>query len=267
MSLSMHLGHERIRFLTSSIFEDNPLENKLRYLYALQLIDNNLDELEELKGDLPAEARMYDAKVAEIQARLAALEHTMKSAFAQRDTVDGEIIATREKLEKYRAQQMHVRNNKEYDALTREMDHATDSISRMEKEMQVLEGKASIARDDIERVKVELEEASNILEEKRVALAEISKTTEAEETKYTHEREKLVVRIEKGDLRIYERIRKAKKGKAVVPVRRGACGGCFNKVPPQKLLELRQNAKLFTCEHCGRILVSDEIAETAASMV
>jgi predicted nucleic acid-binding Zn-ribbon protein len=82
--------------------------------------------------------------------------------------------------------------------------------------------------------------------------------------RFTHERQKLIVHITKADLAAYDRIRRAKKGKAVVPVRRGACGGCHARVTPQKQLELRQNQKLFTCEHCGRILVSDEIVEQAA---
>jgi predicted nucleic acid-binding Zn-ribbon protein len=106
-----------------------------------------------------------------------------------------------------------------------------------------------------------------VLGEKRAALAEVSKTTEEEEGKLRHEREKIVHRVAKGDLAQYERIRKAKKGKAVVPVRRAACGGCFARVPPQKLLELRQNSKIYLCEHCGRIIVSDEIAVGKTSAV
>ncbi|MEX0602098.1 MAG: C4-type zinc ribbon domain-containing protein, partial [Bacteroidota bacterium] len=80
-----------------------------------------------------------------------------------------------------------------------------------------------------------------------------------------HEREKLVARIEKNDIRVYERIRKAKRGRAVVLVRRDACGGCFKKVPPQTMQELRKNSRILTCEHCGRIVVSDEIARAADS--
>jgi hypothetical protein len=80
---------------------------------------------------------------------------------------------------------------------------------------------------------------------------------------HQHERQKLVSRIAKADLALYERIRKARNGKAVVPVKKGSCGGCFNRVPPQKLLELRQHERVYTCERCGRIIISDEIAESA----
>jgi predicted nucleic acid-binding Zn-ribbon protein len=236
------------------------LENKLRSLYALQQVDLSLDELEEMKGDLPAEIRELEEQEAALKAQLAALEHVMKTSFAGRDNADGEILALREKTEKYKAQQFQVRNNREYDALTKEMDAAGTTITRLEKEMEALEGKATLARGDIEVVKGKISELAEILDEKRVALAEVSRTTEDEELKYRHEREKILRKIVKADLTQYERIRKAKKGKAVVAVKKGACGGCFARVPPQKLLELRQHAHLYLCEHCGRIIVSDEIA-------
>jgi predicted nucleic acid-binding Zn-ribbon protein len=143
------------------------------------------------------------------------------------------------------------------------MDAATASIAKHEKEMESAESKATIARTDIDALKIKLTESHEILKEKRIALAEVSKSTEAEELRYGHERQKVVARIDKADLIAYERIRKAKKGKAVVPVKRGACGGCFNRVPPQKLLELRLNNMLYTCERCGRIVVSDEISEAS----
>ncbi|HTY58687.1 MAG TPA: C4-type zinc ribbon domain-containing protein [Bacteroidota bacterium] len=236
------------------------METKLRQLYALQQIDSSLDELEELKGDLPGRIRELEAQETALKEQLAALETTMRTAFTQRDNADGEIIALREKAEKYKTQQFQVRNNREYDALTREMDAAQDTIVRLEKEMEMLEGKATLARGDIETVRASLTELDVLLAEKRTALAEVSRTTEEEEGKLRHEKEKILHRVAKSDLTQYERIRKAKKGKAVVPVRRGACGGCFARVPPQKLLELRQNNKIYLCEHCGRIIVSDEIA-------
>lgn len=243
------------------------MENKLRLLYALQKVDLHLDELEELKGDLPKEVNECENKVSALQSHLSLLEQTMRTAFMRRDEVDSEILSVKEKLERYKSQQFEVRNNKEYDALSREMDHAVNSIQELEKEMASLENKATTARTDIETMKTQLAELETMLAQKREALAQVSQTTEEEENMVRHEREKLVARINKADLAAYERIRKAKKGKAVVTVRRGACGGCFAKVPPQKLLELRRNNTLYTCEHCGRIIVSEEIAEANAAVV
>ena len=237
------------------------MEETLRQLFALQQIDAHLDELEEMKGDLPTEVNVLETKVQGLKTQLATLEQTMRDTFALRDTTDSDIISFKEKVERYKSQQYEVRTNRQYDALTREMDSAVATIARLEKEMEALEGKAVVARADIETTKAQLDDMVNALEEKRQALAELSKATEAEELQYRHQRENVVVRIRKADLATYERIRKAKRGQAVVRVVRGACGGCFNKVPPQKLLELRQSHKMFMCEHCGRILVSDEIAE------
>jgi predicted nucleic acid-binding Zn-ribbon protein len=128
--------------------------------------------------------------------------------------------------------------------------------------METVEGKASIAKADLEKLNPEVEELEKELKERQGELDRVNKEHEEEELRLKHEREKLVVRIERNDLRLYERIRKAMKGKAVVPVRRNACGGCFKRVPPQVSVELRKNSRLMTCEHCGRLLISDEIVES-----
>jgi hypothetical protein len=232
-------------------------------LYELQQIDLRLDELEELKGDLPSEIRKLEEDHLALSNRLAALEDAMRTAFSERDSADTEILTLKEKLEKYKKQQFAVRNNREYDALTREMDTATETIARLEKSMEALETKATVARTGIEELKKQVGELETVLDEKRAALEEVSKSTEEEELQFQHKRDKVLVHVAKPDLTAYERIRRAKKGKAVVPVKRGACGGCFARVTPQKLLELRQNNKIYQCEHCGRILVSDEIVGSA----
>lgn len=237
------------------------MEELLRRLYALQQIDLSLDELEELKGDLPAEVRELEAKAEELTNHITELEQTVKSTLVQRDNADSEIVGFKEKVEHYKAQQFQVRNNREYDALTKEMDGAVAMIARLEKDMESLEGKAVGARTDLEATKTQLAELEKLLGEKRTSLVELSKTTEAEERQFRHERDKVATRLKKHDLITYERIRKAKRGKAVVRVVRGACGGCFNAVPPQRVLELRQNQKMHMCEHCGRILVSEEVAD------
>lgn len=237
------------------------MKTKLQQLYALQQVDSHLDELQELKGDLPGEVHALEEQLAALGEQRVAHEQRMKQSFAQRDDADAQIVSLRERLEKYKKQQFAVRTNREYDALTREMDTATETIAKLEKEMEQLESAAALARTQMEETAVKIEELQKQLAEKQTALTEVSKTTEDEELRYNHEREKLVARIAKPDLTAYERIRKAKRGTAVVPVRRQACGGCHNRVPPQKLLELRKNDRIYTCERCGRIIVSDEIAQ------
>jgi predicted nucleic acid-binding Zn-ribbon protein len=131
--------------------------------------------------------------------------------------------------------------------------------------MEIVEGKAAQAKTDLEKLTPELDELSEELEERQGELDHVNREHEDEELRLKHEREKLVVRIDKNDIRLYERIRKAMSGKAVVPVRRNACGGCFKRVPPQVSVELRKNSRLMTCEHCGRLLVSDEIVDSYSS--
>lgn len=241
------------------------MEDKLRRLYALQKVDTSLDELEELKGDLPTAIANLEEKIQQVENQLKELENTVKQSLIERDRADLDIATLTEKIEKYKAQQFQVKTNREYDALSREMDNAQESIMTLEKEMETLEGKAQVAKEDMEKLKPQLEDLQKELAEKKRELGEVTKANEDEELRLRHEREKIVVRIDKSDLVIYERIRKAKGGKAVVPVRRNACGGCYNAVPPQKVLELRKNNKIYTCEHCGRILVSDEIVKTSAN--
>ncbi len=241
------------------------MESKLRNLYSLQIVDNALDELEELKGDLPAQKKEIEDSIAGVQSARDALDQTMREALSGRETADDQIIELREKLERYKKQQLDVRTNREYDALTREMDHAVVTIARLEKEVEILEGKGMNAKNDLVLLDAQLEELGKTLLEKNAALGEISKENEKEELKYRHEREKLLARIDKNHLQAYERIRKAKKGRAIVPVKRGSCGGCFAKVPPQRILEIRQNDKIHHCEHCGRIMISDEIVETTST--
>jgi predicted nucleic acid-binding Zn-ribbon protein len=238
------------------------LENRLRLLYALQRVDSNLDELRELKGDLPQIVTNLESQLQAKERTRQELEQGIKHGIVRRDEIDLEIITTREKIEKYKEQQFQIKTNKQYDALTREIDTSQEKINQLAKEMDTLEGRATVAKSDLEKLLPEIEELKEELEGRRKELDLLNKEHEDEELKLKHEREKLVVRIDKSDVRMYERIRKAMGGKAVVPIRRNACGGCFKRVTPQAAVELRKNSKLMACEHCGRLLVSDEIVES-----
>lgn len=241
------------------------MENRLRLLYGLQRVDSSLDELHELKGDLPRLVEVLEKRLQDREHERKTLETTIKKSIVRRDEIDLEIVTTKEKIEKYKEQQFQIKTNKQYDALTREIDSAQERITALEKEMDSIEGATQTGKADLEAMAPELEELKKELKERQTELDRVNKEHEDEELKLKHEREKLAVRIEKGDLRLYERIRKALGGKAVVPVRRNACGGCFKRVPPQISVELRKNARLMTCEHCGRILVSDDIVESIQS--
>jgi uncharacterized protein len=241
------------------------LENRLRMLYSLQLVDLDLDELQEMKGDLPQIVAELSDIVKGKLAQKKELEDLLKKTIIARDQADVDILSLKGKMEKYKAQQFQVKTNKQYDTLAREIDLAQEKITKLQKEMESLEGKASNAKEDAEKLKPEIETMQADLAERKKELAAVNKEHEDEELKLQHQREKIAARVSKADMQMYERIRKAKEGRAIVPVRRNSCGGCFNRVTPQRVLELRKNAALITCERCGRVLVSDEIVERAAT--
>jgi predicted nucleic acid-binding Zn-ribbon protein len=246
--------------------KDNSVEHKLKLLYSLQQVDSQLREVLELKGDLPSIVAELDAKTSELKAKIKELNDFIKKSKVDRDSADVEIIDLGEKIEKYKSQQLQVKSNKQYDALTKEIESAEERTTLLEKTMSETEGKMVLAKSDIDTLTVQLDESQEELDEKKKELREVNKEHEKEELKLQHERDKLLSRIDKTDLDRYERIKNAKNGKAVVAIRRNACGGCFNRIPPQKLLELRQNQKFFMCEHCGRILVSDQVVEMSTTL-
>ncbi len=246
--------------------KEKTVEHTLVYLYALQLVDSQLQEVNDLKGDLPTIVADLEEKVGSLKAGAKDLNALIKQSKIDRDNADMEIITLAEKMEKYKNQQLNVKSNRQYDALTREIEGAEAKVKTLEREMEALEGKMETARKDVEAATAALEEAQKELEERKKELREVNKENEKEELKLQHDRDKIRARLQKEDLDRYERIRNAKGGKAVVPIRRGACGGCFSRVPPQKMLEIRQNSHLYACEHCGRILVSDHIVEASLAL-
>ena len=243
------------------------MENRLRLLYSLQLVDSNLDELQEMKGDLPKIVAELSETIKGKLTQKKELDDIVKKSIVNRDKTDVDILSLKEKIEKYKSQQFQVKTNKQYDTLAREVDHAQEKITKLQREMDELEGKAEFAKEDAEKLRPEIETLQAEFVDRKKELAAVNKEHEDEELKFQHQREKIVSRISKADYQMYDRIRKAKEGRAIVPLQRNSCGGCFNRVTPQRVLELRKNSILITCERCGRILVSDGIVESAKKSI
>jgi predicted nucleic acid-binding Zn-ribbon protein len=233
-------------------------------LYKLQQIDNQLDELEDLRGDLPNMVRELEEKIAGFVSDIETKEKEQKDSIVKRDENENEIEKLKENQKKFKAQLYQVRNNKEYDALTKEIDHTEEQINKLEAENNSLADRSKVLTQEIEEITPKVDELKNELKEKEADLKEIIKANEREETKLLEERKKIEGAVKKNDISSYMRIRKAKKGLAVATIKRSACSGCHNIVPSQRQLEIRRNNKLFYCEYCGRILVSSEIAEDAS---
>jgi uncharacterized protein len=235
--------------------------NRLKILYELQLIDDQLDELEELRGDLPHAVEALESKINDIKKSVADKEKEKKESLAKREENEEAVEKHQENQKKFKAQLYQVRNNKEYDALTKEIDHTEDQIKKLESENDSLADLSKRLTDEIEDVSPQLDILNEELKEKQADLKEIIKANEKEEAKLKAQRKEIVDNTKKPDYSAYMRIRRAKKGKAVVTIRRSACSGCHNIVPSQRQLEIRRNNRLFFCEYCGRILVSPEVVE------
>ena len=238
------------------------MEETLRLLYLLQKVDSNLDDVEELKGDLPETVRDLKKKIAELTEKADAKQKLIDEFVASRNTADNDIKDFEEKLKKYKEQQYQVRNNKEYDAITKEIDFAEETVKTLTKQFEDFENQMSIAKSEQEEYQNTLNELNETLKEHADELAVVSKETEDEELKYNHEREKIVARLNKDIIGRYDKIRSG-RGKAVSTIRKQSCSGCGNRVPPQHIMEIRRNDKIYLCQHCGRIIVSDELAQTA----
>ncbi len=237
--------------------------NKLVTLFTLQLIDDELDELEELRGDLPLRVNALNAKIKEIQEQIDEKEKLKNDSLEKRKINEAEMERLDGNLKRFKAQLYQVRNNKEYDALTKEIDHSESEIERLSTENDEMETNSEKLKIEIEDLTPNVDELNTDLKENQIELKKIIKENEIEEIRLKDKREKIVAKVKKPDYNVYMRIRKALRGKAVVKINRSACSGCHNIVPPQRQIELRQNKRLFTCESCGRILVSQEIVDEA----
>lgn len=241
---------------------EKTVSQKLEALKNLQSIDSQLDEIKKVRGALPEEVADledeiagYETRVEKFNTELAELEGNISDHKTQ-------IKNSEALIKKYEEQQMNVRNNREYDAITKEMELQNLEIQISEKRIKEAFAKIEIKKEEIEKTQGELGERQKDLETKKSELQVLTKESEADEKKLLGSRDKAAKDIEERLLISYTKLRtNARNGLAVVPVSRGACGGCFNVVPPQRQADIRDSKKITVCEHCGRILaeVTDEI--------
>ncbi len=226
----------------------------------LQTFDLKLMDLEEEKGDLPGIVRNLNRQLQELLSRIDEIQRTIDGHIATREqsTLDAESLNDR--AESLKKQLYEVRNNKEYDAITKEINQAEAGITRKLQEADEHDSKQKELQTQLDEHKQKLETLKTELTERQSELQSVSKVHEKDELQLNHEREKIARQIPGDTLLMYDRIRVAKDGKAVVPIKRGACGGCYKTVPPQLNLLLRKNDEIHICENCGRILIAEEIA-------
>ena len=235
---------------------DASIEGKLKSLYQLQLIDSKIDRLRTVRGELPLEVSDLEDTVAGLETRLANVQEEVTELENQLNEKKQAIKDFQANIKKYEAQQGKVRNNREYDAITKEIEFQNLEIQLAEKRMKEAKAAIVLKGELLEKSRVEFEERSKDLKAKKAELEEIIAETEKEEKELISQSEQAAVGIEDRLLNAYKRIRaNTRNGLAVVAVERDACGGCYNKIPPQRQLDIRLNKKIIVCEHCGRVLV------------
>lgn len=244
------------------------VEERLVALTKLQLIDSKIDKIHVVRGELPLEVQDLEDEIAGLETRL----ENYKEEIAEREEMIGQkqnaIKESKALIAKYEDQRNNVRNNREYDSLSKEIEYQGLEIELAEK--RIKESKEFITRkqEEITTATERLDERKKDLELKKEELEEIVGETEKEEKSLMDMSTDSETMIDPRLLSGYKRIRKnARNGLAVVPVERDACGGCFNKIPPQRQLDIRMHKKIIVCEYCGRILVDESIINEAADAI
>jgi len=237
------------------------IERKLITLYSLQQIDSQIDKIKIIRGELPLEVQDLEDEIAGLQTRIEKFDEevsTYEKQIAEKKLSIKESYAL---IKKYEEQQMNVRNNREYDSITKEIDFQNLEIQLSEKRIKEYTFNLEAKLDQIRESKSMLKERESDLRIKKSELNDIVEETEKEENALIKKSKEFNGMIEERLVMAYNRIRlNARNGLGVVQIERDACGGCFNKIPPQHQLDIRMHKKIIVCEYCGRILVDDEIA-------
>lgn len=239
------------------------IEEKLRALYKLQKINSEIDKIRTLRGELPLEVQDLEDEIAGLETRIEKLQEEIKSFDSAVSSKKNDIVNSKNLIKKYEEQQNNVRNNREFDSLSKEIEYQTLEIELNEKRIREFTSQSKEKAEYIEDSRKILDERKNDLQMKKTELEDITSDTQKEEETLLKKRQEYELIIEERLLTAYKKIRKnARNGLAVVSVERDACGGCFNQIPPQRQLDIRSRKKIIVCEYCGRILVDmDLVAE------
>ena len=238
------------------------VEEKLQNLYELQRIDTEIDKIKTLRGELPLEVQDLEDEIAGLETRIENLKVELGELDKTSSTRKMDIKKAEEAIKKYSEQLDNVRNNREYDALSKEIEFQKLEIELQEKRIREAQKAKAEKEALMEESKKRYEDKVSDLEAKKGELNDIINETHKDEESLQTKSEELAATIDERLLTAYRRIHSnARNGLAVVTVDRDACGGCFNKIPPQRQLDIRSRKKIIVCEYCGRILIDKYICD------
>lgn len=244
---------------------DLSVEEKLKTLYQLQTTLSAIDEKRALRGELPLEVQDLEDEIAGLNTRIEKIKSDIKEFQNAVTQKKAEINEAQASVERYKTQLDDVKNNREYDTLSKEIEFQTLEIELCNKKIREANVKIEEKNKDLKTNEELVSDRLVALEEKKNELDEIMDETRVEEEKLREKSRELELKIEPRLLTSFKRIRKnARNGLGIVYVQRDACGGCFNKIPPQRQLDIKMHKKIIVCEYCGRILIDPELAGVKA---
>ena len=236
------------------------VEEKLKALYDLQCVDSEIDQLRVVRGELPVEIHDLEDEIVRLETRLEKFEEEKSTLKADQKAKKLAIKNSDELIVRYKKQLENIKNNREFTSLTKELEFQELEIQLSEKKINEIKAKVLMKEELISSTAQNLNENKEDLEGKKSELAEITAETEKEEKVLIKKSKSSRKKIDDRLLSSYERIRgSVRNGLALVSVDRDACGGCFNKIPPQRQLDIKLHKKVIVCEHCGRILIDSNI--------
>lgn len=242
--------------------EENSIAYKLLSLYHLQCIYSEIDRIRIERGELPNEVRNLEDDIEGKKTRISKFRDEIKEMNEKISTEKNKIQEAQALISRYEEQQNNVRNNREYDSLSKEIEYQTVEIQNSEKKISKVEANAEIKTEEIKALEAELKEKGDILSQKKGELDGLIAEHEEKEAELMQKADAFKEKVEPRLLTAFERIRKnARNGLAIVQISRDACGGCFSTIPPQRQLDIRLHKKIIVCEACGRIFIDEQLVK------
>lgn len=240
------------------------VEQRLKSLYQLQTILTKIDRIKTIRGELPLEVKDLEDSIQGLRTRIENYQREIQELKNKTVVEKEKINESQAKIARYKEQLDNVRNNREFDLLTKEVEFQTLEIELAEKHLVDFSRQIENKTAEIKSTEEKISDNEHVLGEKKAELEEIVSETRQDEERLRQQAKDLEPKIDAYTLNAFKRIRKnARNGLGVVYIQRNACGGCFNRIPPQKQLEIKLRKKIIVCEYCGRIIIDPEIAGVA----
>ena len=237
------------------------VESRLKSLYELQTILSQIDRIKTVRGELPLEVRDLEDMIEGLHTRISNYHADIEEIRKKSAAAQVKIHESQAKIDTYKVQLDNVRNNREFDLLTKEIEFQTLEIQLAEKHINEFARQIESKEAEIAATEENLKDQEHILTEKRQELEETVSETKQDEERLREQAKALEPKVDARTLAAFKRIRKnARNGLGIVYIQRDACGGCFNRIPPQKQMEIKMHKKIIVCEYCGRIMIDPELA-------